>query len=279
MGQFASKMKGHYVTRNLQRFNIQSRTEKLLKTEKLKVAPRYPADEKLRQDILRDMPDQIEKDLHIKSSDLHNRLKEVFVTSQDPAIETRFDPDINRRRPENPDRPLPKNRTSKGMDRSAFARDESQSTLNPRKGKLSLEKAQEMIATHRADLEKNTPKLLAQYYNLDLALTEGILEHFRIYGHVKVKSISAKERQDMENPYKAQPDWVEAAGEHPPLLTDDQIPKGGILPKINIQVRPLVLQKENNIAIAPGSKSLREELLSGGEQVQLKDTKEDDNKK
>ena len=37
-----------------------------------------------------------------------------------------------------------------------------------KKGKLSLEKLQEMIATHKADLEKNTPKLLAQHYKLDL---------------------------------------------------------------------------------------------------------------
>ena len=43
---------------------------------------RYPADEKLRQDILRDMPEEIEKELHSKSSELHNRLKDVsFYTS------------------------------------------------------------------------------------------------------------------------------------------------------------------------------------------------------
>lgn len=275
MGQYASKIKGHYVTRNLQRFNIESRTEKLLKSEKLNVAPKYPADEKLRQDILRDMPEEIEKELHSKSSELHNRLKDVYVTSQDPAKETGFDPDINRRRPENPDRPLPKSRTSKGMDRSAFARDMSKH----KKGKLSLEKLQEMIATHKADLEKNTPKLLAQHYKLDLAVTESILEHFRVYGHVKIKPISAKERKDMEDPYRAQPDWVEAAGEHPPVITKDEMPLPGKLPKMNKPVRPLVLQKEENIAIAPGKKSPQQELSSGSDQIQLEDSTREDKKK
>ena len=46
---------------------------------------------------------------------------QVYVTSHDPAVETGFDPDINRRRPQNPDRPLPKARNIRGRDRSAFA--------------------------------------------------------------------------------------------------------------------------------------------------------------
>ena len=122
------------------------------------------------------------------------------MTSQDPAMETGFDPDINRKRPQNPDRPLPTSRTSRGIDRSAFSigkncaakitqgicmgnnikllicsdeycfkivfADESRTKI--KRGKVTLEKAQEMISTHRADLEKNTPTLLAQYYKLDL---------------------------------------------------------------------------------------------------------------
>ena len=40
MGQLASKIKGHYVTRTLQRFNLESRTEKILKQEKPAAAPK-----------------------------------------------------------------------------------------------------------------------------------------------------------------------------------------------------------------------------------------------
>ena len=39
-----------------------------------------------------------------------------------------------------------------------------------KKGKLSLEKVQEMVATHKLDPEKNTPTILAQYYALDLGM-------------------------------------------------------------------------------------------------------------
>ena len=41
MGQLASKIKAHYVTRNLQRYNIEARTEKILKADELRPSPRY----------------------------------------------------------------------------------------------------------------------------------------------------------------------------------------------------------------------------------------------
>ena len=46
---------------------------------------------------------------------------QVYVQSHDPLPDTGFDPDINRRRPLNPDRPLPQKRTIRGIDRSGFA--------------------------------------------------------------------------------------------------------------------------------------------------------------
>lgn len=275
MGQYVSKIKGHYVTRNLQRFNIESRTNKILKAEKPKVAPRYPSDEKARQDVLRNMPDQTGNEIHNKSSELHSRLKHVYVTSTDPAVDKGYDPDINRRRPEHPDRPLPRARTIRGIDRSAFAVDESRT--NVPKGKITLEKVQEMIASHRVDQEKNTPTVLAQYYSMDLAQTESVLEHFRVFGHVKGKQFSAKERQDREDPYRAQPDWVEAAGEHPPLITDDKLPRAGVMPEINLPAKPLLI-KDNQISITAGNESSKEKLVSGKEQVKLKDINKDDTK-
>jgi len=273
MGQLASKIKGHYVTRNLQRYNVEARTEKILKADELRPSPRYPSDEKVRRDLLKDFPEEIENELHQKKADLNKRLKEVYVTSQDPSMETGFDPDINRKRPQNPDRPLPTSRTSRGIDRSAFSIDESRTKI--KRGKVTLEKAQEMISTHRADLEKNTPTLLAQYYKLDLATTESVLEHFRIFGHVRVTPISAKQKQEMDDPYRAQPDWVEEAGEHPPVF-DDNVIKEGILPKINIvAAKPLILEKESVPAIPSGHDTAKKELLSGSEQIKLNKSKKD----
>jgi len=275
MGQYVSKIKGHYVTRNLQRFNIESRTDKILAKEKPKPAPKYASDERLRQELLKDIQEEMNKEIHNKSSPHDSRLKQVYVTSQDPSPETRFDPDINRRRPENPDRPLPRARTIRGIDRSGFAVDENKII---KKGKISLEKVQEMVATHKLDPEKNTPTILAQYYALDLAHTEAVLEHFRIFGHVKVKAMTAKEKQDREDAYRAQDDWVEAAGEHAPLITEDQIPVSGKLPEINVNTipKPLnILKKESDVRIGPGSKGQNENLISEKEYLKLKKPKKD----
>jgi len=273
MGQYVSKIKGHYVTRNLQRFNIESRTDKILDAEKPKAAPKYASDEKVRQDLLRDMQKQMDEEIKDKSSQHDSRLKQVYVQSHDPLPDTGFDPDINRRRPLNPDRPLPQKRTIRGIDRSGFAVDESKII---KKGKISLEKVQEMAATHKLDPEKNTPTILAQYYGLDLAHTEAVLEHFRIFGHRRIKAISAKEKQDREDPYRAQPDWVEEAGEHPPVITDDQIPKAGVLPKFAVDAiagsnapKPFTLKKESTKTISPGSQEQSEKLTGAKEKLKL----------
>ena len=59
---------------------------------------------------------------HVHGKSLnHLSTYQVYVRSHDPQPESRFDPDINRRRPENPDRPLPRARTIRGIDRSGFA--------------------------------------------------------------------------------------------------------------------------------------------------------------
>ena len=38
---------------------------------------RYPSDEKIRRDVLKDFPEEIENELHQKKADLNKRLKEV----------------------------------------------------------------------------------------------------------------------------------------------------------------------------------------------------------
>ena len=35
-----------------------------------------------------------------------------------------------------------------------------------------------------------------------VATTESVLEHFRIFGHVRVTPISAKQKQEMDDPYR-----------------------------------------------------------------------------
>ena len=80
----------------------------------------------------------------------------------------------------------------------------------------------------------------------------------------------------LQSNFRAQPDWVEAAGEHAPLITDDKIPRAGVMPEINIPAKPFTLKKENHAAITAGSESSNEKLVSGNEQVKLKNINKDD---
>ena len=74
--------------------------------------------------------------------------------------------------------------------------------------------------------------------------------------------------------FRAQPDWVEAAGEHPPVITADQIPRAGVFPQLT-PAKPLVIHRENKIAIEPGIDVGTEKIVSGSEQVaKLKDSKD-----
>ena len=50
-GQAFSKLRGSLITRPMQRFNIEARTEKLLKKEKPIVAPKHLSDQELVEKI------------------------------------------------------------------------------------------------------------------------------------------------------------------------------------------------------------------------------------
>ena len=103
-GQTLSKLRGSLITRPIQRFNIESRTEKLLKEEKPIRAPHYPSTEELVENIRRERPDIIEESSK-KDTDLLKKLQNVYVSSNDPEF---FDQDSNTKvNYDNPERPMP----------------------------------------------------------------------------------------------------------------------------------------------------------------------------
>ena len=57
MGQTISKAHGSLITRTIQRFNIEARTDKVLAKEKPTSAPRFKSDEELLESIRQDRPD------------------------------------------------------------------------------------------------------------------------------------------------------------------------------------------------------------------------------
>ena len=102
-GQALSKMRGSLITRPMQRFNIEARTDKILNKEKSVSSPKYPSDKELLEEIRQDRPEIVEAATK-KDTEFLSKLQNIYVASSDPED---FDADINRKVPENPDRPFP----------------------------------------------------------------------------------------------------------------------------------------------------------------------------
>ena len=156
-GQALSKLRGTLVTRPIQRFNIESRTEKLLKEEKPTRAPHFPSTEELVENIRRDRPDIIEE-ASKKDTDLLKKLQNVYVSSNDPEV---FDKDSNAKvNYDNPERPMP----GKGIRSSpsfGFA-EASQLKGNIIQGKINIDTAQSMMNEFARNPTSDTLSLLSQ---------------------------------------------------------------------------------------------------------------------
>ena len=79
MGSIGSRIRGTVMTRPLQRWNVETRAEKVISKEKPVAAPMYPSDEEFLQNLRRTNPNLTEL-VHKKDPKLHERLKEVSHT-------------------------------------------------------------------------------------------------------------------------------------------------------------------------------------------------------
>ena len=91
MGNAVSRVYGTIVKRPLQRYNVEHRAEKLItKFEDPKAAPQrapmYEADAKLRDEVIK-----TEDGVHKVGTDLLDRLKQVYVDSEDNNPRLFFD--------------------------------------------------------------------------------------------------------------------------------------------------------------------------------------------
>ncbi|CAL4146845.1 unnamed protein product, partial [Meganyctiphanes norvegica] len=113
-------------------------------------------------------PEEMKKGLLEEDTQLLDRLKQVYVTSNDPMPKKEI--------PENPNRPLPLNRESPTEPEYGF--------YEPKRvpyGKATLKTAIDMISKHQQDPEMWTAKKLAMEHKLDVGITEKILLHFRTF--------------------------------------------------------------------------------------------------
>ena len=76
MGKTLSKLRGHMITRSVQRFNIEQRTEKLLARDKPIQAPKFQSDIDLLEKVRRENP-EILQETRSRDPLLEDRLKQV----------------------------------------------------------------------------------------------------------------------------------------------------------------------------------------------------------
>lgn len=213
MGKTLSKARGHLITRPMQRFNIETRTEKLLEKDKPMPAPKFHADIEARQQNLAQNWQKMEKDIRAKDEPLTKRLEDVYVTSEDPEG---FDPEINRRRPVNPNRPLPADSYAYQLQKG-FGTPEGYQAPS---GRITLEATQNMLLDHAKDPQGFNAGALATKYDIKVADAEAIIQSFRVFTFIKGDGkdpLSEQEIENRKNPYLAQPDWVVETGELPPV--------------------------------------------------------------
>ncbi|KAL2734185.1 protein NDUFAF4 [Vespula squamosa] len=161
MGLLVGKLK-----QTVHRFNIDNRANVVLSKSKPIPAPKPAAaikQLKLAQEI---NPDFL-KDHYNKNLTLDEHLKSVYVTSTETKMDTLGQ--------SNPDRPLPKSRTSKDFEFGFYMPDSVPI------GKLTLKEIFQVIIKHKEDSVKNSSDILAAKYKLDKETIEKLLEYYKLY--------------------------------------------------------------------------------------------------
>ncbi|XP_069699885.1 protein NDUFAF4 homolog [Periplaneta americana] len=162
MGKVLSVMQ-----RKANRFNVENRAHKVISMEKPKPAPRYPSTEQELETLKADYPQFLEQQ-YKKDSKLDDRLKQVFVRSQDPAIVEESPIDSSR--------PLPQDRSA--VEEPVYGYREPR--MVPQ-GRFTLKQAIKFISDHQENPSTWTAAAIAKQYNINQDKLEKILFYYRTF--------------------------------------------------------------------------------------------------
>jgi len=211
MGQKVSRVWGFLVTRPLQRYNVEHRAEKVItKIEDPKGipvrAPFFNADAQFLENMRATQP-KVAEAAHKKDFDHHSRLRDVFVTSKDPAfVEDYIEPveefvEIK----ENPNRPFPLDRKQHFADflPASMRLDEKL----PSRGKLTLNMAVDILGKRKAQGRTFSSKVISEEYKLNPDVASNLVQYYSVYSMAEPV---ASKFQEPHDPLEAGKDWVEA---------------------------------------------------------------------
>uniref|UniRef100_A0A2M3ZD05 NADH dehydrogenase [ubiquinone] 1 alpha subcomplex assembly factor 4 n=1 Tax=Anopheles braziliensis TaxID=58242 RepID=A0A2M3ZD05_9DIPT len=157
------------VGRQVQRFNVEGRAQKVISQAKPKPAPKFESNLRDLERVLKEHPEIVEEQSR-KNVTLDEHLRQVYVTSKDTLPEPL--PNANQAA----DKPLPINRAS--VEEYEFGH------LEPRtitKGRCTLRQAVQFIGNHQTDPEQWTAAKIAEYYRMKESLVVDILAHFKSF--------------------------------------------------------------------------------------------------
>lgn len=168
MGKAFSAL-GRKATKPIREFNLEERAHRAITKENRPKAPRHASTIRIIEESVRNQPEEVKRKLIEKDTQLLERLKDVYVTSEDVTPEKKL-------HSETPERPLPSDR--------AFNIDPEYGFHEPVKipyGKITLRTALDVISKHQQDPEVWSAKKISYEYKMDMGLTEKVLSHFRTF--------------------------------------------------------------------------------------------------
>ncbi|XP_004523185.1 protein NDUFAF4 homolog [Ceratitis capitata] len=168
------------VARKVNRFNVENRAHRVLERDKPVPAPKFESNIQDMQRALELDPNLIEK-LNKKDQALDDRLKDVYVTSEDRFI------DYAAQRTD-PDKPLPLSR--KTVQDFEYGYREPTRVVP---GRCTLRQAMQFITDHQSDPDLWTKQRIATDYKLKENVVENILYYFKSF-NVYIPDKGQKER-------------------------------------------------------------------------------------
>eukprot|EP00088_Acartia_fossae_P009529 TRINITY_DN14632_c0_g1_i4.p1 TRINITY_DN14632_c0_g1~~TRINITY_DN14632_c0_g1_i4.p1 ORF type:complete len:250 (+),score=54.99 TRINITY_DN14632_c0_g1_i4:106-855(+) len=206
MGQKVSRVYGFFVKRPIQRYNVEERAHKVISkiedpSGPAMRAPMFQSDKEILERVRQENPN-FGQEMSSKDSALHTRLRDVYVESHDPP--DLVDYQENKQRHQNPEKPLPVNRTSSFAELHPGVGRATKVTTTKR-GKITLESALDMLTEHGKNPDVNDAERLANTYRLNPDTLSHVLKHYQLF---KIHIPEVKETPDFD-PLKAGQTWVE----------------------------------------------------------------------
>ncbi|XP_055630995.1 protein NDUFAF4 homolog [Toxorhynchites rutilus septentrionalis] len=153
------------AARQINRFNVENRAQKVISQDKPKPAPMYSSNLKDLQRVLDEHPELLNEQRK-KNELLERNLKQVYVTSTDPVDMSQKDVS----------KPLPANRVA--AEEFEFGHMEPTAVT---KGHCTLRQAIDFIAKYNSDPILWTVDKIVEEYRMKESVVRDILDHFKTF--------------------------------------------------------------------------------------------------